>query len=164
MYYVRSKLLSFSRIVHGFPFSRPSLGVFQAAPAPLNPKPQISQFCFKGLLSTAIYHTVLDPRDSVTMKIWTSATLAAFALASCTTALVRPSARALQRRTDAPPLPPCPSNNYKPYTYVGCFEEGSPRALQYNPDLSTSTMTVETCTATCKVSSRPLYSALHTIC
>jgi hypothetical protein len=86
------------------------------------------------------------------MKTWTAPAFAAFALVSLTTALARPPAGALQRRTDAPPLPPCPPNNYKPYTYVGCFKEDSPRSLQYNPNLVFSTMTVETCTATCKVS------------
>ncbi|RQM04558.1 hypothetical protein DH86_00004209, partial [Scytalidium sp. 3C] len=58
--------------------------------------------------------------------------------------------RDLERRWDAPPLPPCPQGEYTPFTYVGCFDEPSPNTLQYNPNLNTSTMTVETCTATCK--------------
>jgi hypothetical protein len=58
--------------------------------------------------------------------------------------------RALERRWDAPPLPPCYS--YKPYQYVGCFVDASPKSLEYNPGLDFDTMTVETCTATCKVS------------
>ncbi|KAH8812150.1 WSC domain-containing protein, partial [Xylogone sp. PMI_703] len=60
------------------------------------------------------------------------------------------AARELHRRWDAPPLPPCPIDDYTPYSYVGCFVEPSPDTLQYNPNLLYSTMTVEDCTAICK--------------
>ncbi|KAH6667731.1 WSC domain-containing protein [Halenospora varia] len=71
-------------------------------------------------------------------------------LALVSSAVARPDLiqRTIHRRTDAPPLPPCVS--YTPYTYVGCFLEVRPRSLQYSPNLVFSTMTVETCTATCK--------------
>ncbi|KAF7509242.1 hypothetical protein GJ744_008302 [Endocarpon pusillum] len=84
------------------------------------------------------------------MKTWISSALTACALVSLTNALASLPPRDLHRRTDFPPLPPCPQNNYKPYTYLGCFKEDSPRSLQYNTNLPWSTMTVETCTATCK--------------
>ena len=58
--------------------------------------------------------------------------------------------RSLERRNDAPPLPPCPA--YAAFNYVGCFVEANPTTLEYHPNLVFSTMTVETCTATCKVS------------
>lgn len=86
------------------------------------------------------------------MKAVISYALAAFALVSSTAAVPSPAAGAIHRRNDAPPLPPCPSTDYTPYTYVGCFVEDNPESLQYNPNLVFSTMTVETCTATCKVS------------
>jgi hypothetical protein len=89
------------------------------------------------------------------MKSFLSSALAAFAVISSTAAISSPPAKAIQRRNDAPPLPPCPSNNYTPFTYVGCFYEPTPETLQYNPNLLFSTMTVETCTATCKVSINP---------
>ncbi|OCK75205.1 WSC-domain-containing protein [Lepidopterella palustris CBS 459.81] len=86
------------------------------------------------------------------MKAIISSAVVAVALISSTTAI--PTAdqapRNLQRRWDAPPLPPCSQNNYVPFTYVGCFVEPNPETLQYNPNLVFSTMTVETCTATCK--------------
>src|SRR5262245_58075150 len=92
------------------------------------------------------------------MKTQLYSALVAFALVASTTGIPSIPARAIQRRTDAPPLPPC--NCYTPYTYVGCFNEAHPNTLQYNPNLVFSTMTVETCTATCKVSMDGLYSRL----
>src|SRR4051812_13011931 len=86
------------------------------------------------------------------MKIGISSATVALELISSATAMHSTPARAIHRRNDAPPLPPCPSTDYTPYTYVGCFYEDSPESLQYNPNLMFSTMTVETCTATCKVS------------
>ncbi|KAH6668008.1 WSC domain-containing protein [Halenospora varia] len=86
------------------------------------------------------------------MKVVLSSAVAAIALISSTTAIptINQEPRDLQRRTDAPPLPPCSQNNYSPFTYVGCFVEPNPQSLQYYPHLVFSTMTVETCTATCK--------------
>jgi hypothetical protein len=75
---------------------------------------------------------------------------AALALVSSTEAKTLPLARSLVRRTDAPPLPPCTS--YTPFVYKGCYAAGSPATLQYNPQLPTGPMTIEMCTATCKVS------------
>ncbi|KAH8817411.1 WSC domain-containing protein, partial [Xylogone sp. PMI_703] len=77
---------------------------------------------------------------------------AAIGLASSVVAIPTASdlSSALQRRWDAPPLPPCAQDEYTPYSYVGCFVESSPATLQYSPDLDYDTMTVETCTATCK--------------
>jgi hypothetical protein len=91
------------------------------------------------------------------MKAVISSAVAAVALISSATAIptVSQAPRDLQRRWDAPPLPPCPQNDYTPFTYVGCFVEPNPETLQYNPDLVFSTMTVETCTATCKVNISP---------
>ena len=57
----------------------------------------------------------------------------------------------LQRRTDVPPQPPCSQNNYAAFNYAGCYVEPDPETLEYYPNLQFSTMTVETCTATCKV-------------
>lgn len=112
-------------------------------------------FRFRTLLSTPIYLPyAIRPGGFAIMKTWSSA-LAAFALASFATALVSAPARALQRRTDVPPLAPCPSNDYKPYTYVGCFFEDNPTALQFSSNLVFGEMTVETCTATCKVYIKP---------
>lgn len=91
------------------------------------------------------------------MKTFISSAIAAAALVSPTTAIpaFNEGPNGLQRRTDAPPLAPCSQNNYVPFNYVGCFVEPNPQTLQYNPRLEFSTMTVETCTATCKVSTFP---------
>jgi hypothetical protein len=93
------------------------------------------------------------------MKTVISSAVAAVALISSATAIpaINQGPRELQRRWDAPPLPPCPQNNYAPFTYVGCFVEPNPETLQYNPNLVFSTMTVETCTATCKVNTPTLF-------
>src|SRR5689334_11295904 len=95
------------------------------------------------------------------MKVVLSSAVAAIALISSTTAIptINQEPRDLQRRTDAPPLPPCSQNNYSPFTYVGCFVEPNPQSLQYYPHLVFSTMTVETCTATCKVNIAPFPNA-----
>ena len=57
----------------------------------------------------------------------------------------------LVARNDYPALPPC-SYPYTPFTYVGCYVDPSTpaRALDYSPQLSSSNMTVEECTASCK--------------
>ena len=92
------------------------------------------------------------------MKAFISSAIAAITLVSSTSATpaFNQGYSKLQRRTDAPPLPPCSQNNYAPFTYVGCFAETDPlTVLPYNPRLEWSTMTVETCTATCKASPLP---------
>jgi hypothetical protein len=84
------------------------------------------------------------------MKAYKSFSYAAFTLISSIAASPFFPARALQRRWDASPLPPC--TFFTPCTYVGCFYEAYPMTLQYNPNLNFSTMTVEICTVTCEVS------------
>ena len=80
-----------------------------------------------------------------------SSTFVALALVSSTAASPSLLERALERRNDAPPLPPCA--NYTPFQYVGCFVDPTgTKNLEYNPGLDFDTMTIETCTASCKVS------------
>lgn len=46
-------------------------------------------------------------------------------------------------------LPPC-ADKFKPFEYVGCFNDGNPPALIFRSGQDQSQMTVEKCTAVCK--------------
>ena len=100
------------------------------------------------------------------MNFILASALAAFSLFSCTTAIPTSNQeRSIERRWDAPPLPPCPAGDYTPFTYLGCYAQPSPETLQYNPNLNFNNMTVDTCTATCKVihlCSKTVHTLWHT--
>lgn len=46
-------------------------------------------------------------------------------------------------------LPPC-IEPFRPFVYSGCFQDGSPRTLEYRSDQSSRNMTIEACVAECK--------------
>ncbi|KAH7303931.1 WSC domain-containing protein [Stachybotrys elegans] len=45
--------------------------------------------------------------------------------------------------------PPC-LDPFQPFVYSGCFQDGSPRTLEYRSEQSSRNMTVEACVAECK--------------
>ncbi|KFA81670.1 hypothetical protein S40288_09921 [Stachybotrys chartarum IBT 40288] len=46
-------------------------------------------------------------------------------------------------------LPPC-LEPFRPFVYSGCYQDGSPRTLEYRSEQSSRNMTIEACVAECK--------------
>lgn len=75
----------------------------------------------------------------------------AFFAASAAAALLNGvGASTTSRVSREPPQPACTSS-FQPFAYAGCFKDtGDPRALLYDSELPTQSMTIETCISFCK--------------
>ena len=77
--------------------------------------------------------------------------LAAATLAAIVSGAAITSSNRLVARTLDADNPPCSPNTFTPFTYFGCYNDSSERALPYVPEgLDNSKMTAAYCQAACK--------------
>lgn len=84
----------------------------------------------------------------ITAKMFSIKSLALFTTIALTAGV---NAHAISARNNDITEPACPTKDFVPFKYVGCYNDPStPNALQYNSYLDSTDMTIETCSGFCK--------------